>query len=202
MKSYAPIRLRAMEDWSAMEVCAARTRSGGRCRRPAGHGTEHLGVGCCKLHGGSTPAQLERARRDLALRELAVMGGDIAIEPTEALLACVQRAAGQAAWLRLKVESLSDDEVVCVSAHGALVPHTWVRMEQEAIDRLARLSKMALDSGVAERQARIAERTGARITAALEDAVAPLGLTAGEQSAIVQRFVQALTVLEQTDDDA
>ncbi len=29
----------------------------------------------CKLHGGNTPTQLERARRELALREFAVMGG-------------------------------------------------------------------------------------------------------------------------------
>ena len=50
---------------------------------------------------------------------MAVMGGDIAIEPTQALLACVHRAAGQAAWLRLKVESLSDDEIVCVARTGA-----------------------------------------------------------------------------------
>ena len=63
-------------------------------------------------------------------------------------------------------------------------------------------SKMALDARVAERQIRIAERTGARIAAALEEAVAPLGLSAGDQSAMVQRFVRALTVLEQTDDDA
>jgi endonuclease/exonuclease/phosphatase family metal-dependent hydrolase len=42
------------------------------------------------------------------------------------------------------------EELLCTGAHGGLVPHTWVRMEQEAVDRLARLSKMALDSGVAE----------------------------------------------------
>jgi hypothetical protein len=126
-----------MEDLSAMEQCAARTRSGGRCRRPAGHGTEHLGLGRCKLHGGSTPSQIERARRELAARELAVMGAAIAVGPTQALLECVYRAAGQAAWLRLKVESLAPEEVVCVGAHGTPAPHTWVRMEQEALDRLA-----------------------------------------------------------------
>src|SRR4051812_49155423 len=99
----------AMEHLSAMELCAARTRSGGRCRRPAGHGTEHSGIGRCKLHGGSTPAQVQRARRDVALRELAAMGARLEIEPTQALLECVYRAAGQAAWLRLKVESLGEE---------------------------------------------------------------------------------------------
>jgi hypothetical protein len=141
--------------------------------------------------------------RELALREVAVMGGGPEIEPTQALLACVYyRAAGQAAWLREKVESLSQDEVLCVGAHGRPTPHTWIRLEQEALDRLARVSKMALDAGVAERQTRITERTGAKIAAALEEAVAPLGLSAEQWSAVVQRFVRALTVLEQTSDAA
>ncbi len=60
---------------------------------------------------------------------------------------------------------------------------------------------MALDAGVEERQIRIAERTGALIAAALEEAVTPLGLPPAEQSATVQRFVRALTVLERCDDE-
>jgi hypothetical protein len=40
-------------------VCGARKRQpkhpGERCARPAGWGTEHLGFGRCKLHGGATP---------------------------------------------------------------------------------------------------------------------------------------------------
>lgn len=33
--------------------CGAKTRSGTECRRPAGWGTEHVGEGRCKLHGGN-----------------------------------------------------------------------------------------------------------------------------------------------------
>ena len=84
---------------------------------------------------------LQRARRDVALRELAVMGGAVEIELTQALLECVYRAAAQAAWLRGKVESLSEGEVLCVGAHGRPTPHTWIRLEQEAVDRLARILK-------------------------------------------------------------
>src|SRR4051812_42843540 len=46
------------------------------------------------------------ARRELAFREVVVKGGRLEIEPTQALLDCVYRAAGQAAWLREKGESL------------------------------------------------------------------------------------------------
>ena len=40
-------------------ICRPRKRqpryAGERCARPAGWGTEHLGFGRCKLHGGATP---------------------------------------------------------------------------------------------------------------------------------------------------
>jgi hypothetical protein len=34
--------------------CGAKTRSGGSCKRPAGWGTDHVGTGRCKLHGGKS----------------------------------------------------------------------------------------------------------------------------------------------------
>jgi len=39
--------------------CGARTRSGEPCRQAAGWGTDHPGVGRCKLHGGATPRGLQ-----------------------------------------------------------------------------------------------------------------------------------------------
>ena len=150
---------------------------------------------------GSTPAQLERARRELALRELAVMGGTIEVEPTEALLECVHRAAGQAAWLRSKVESLDHDEIIGIGAHGVPSPHIWVRLEQEAID-YREVRQVAIDAGVAERQARISERAGRLIAAALDQALAPLDLPTPRRPEVVGQFVQRLKLLEQTPDDA
>ena len=36
-------------------MCGAKTRQGTPCELPAGWGTDHAGVGRCKLHGGATP---------------------------------------------------------------------------------------------------------------------------------------------------
>src|SRR3990172_10134718 len=37
-------------------LCNSRKKDGsGHCMRPAGWGTDHVGVGRCKLHGGSSP---------------------------------------------------------------------------------------------------------------------------------------------------
>ena|SRR5215208_6203438 len=101
------------------------------------------------------------------MRDTAMFGGAIEVGPIEVLLNAVYRTAGVVAWLRWKVEQLAEHE---------LTESPWVRLEAEWLDRSARYAKMALDAGVAERRIKIAERTGAKIAAALDEAVAPLGL--------------------------
>lgn len=43
-------------------TCGARVKSrpGGTCEQPAGWGTNHVGTGRCKLHGGATPIKTGR----------------------------------------------------------------------------------------------------------------------------------------------
>ncbi len=49
------------------DSCGARTRAGSPCRQPRGWGTDHIGTGRCKLHGGRSPikhgrySQIKRA---------------------------------------------------------------------------------------------------------------------------------------------
>ncbi len=55
------------------KFCGARRRQGeGLCRRPAGWGTDHVGVGHCKLHGGSTKSH--RTKAATAILENKVKG--------------------------------------------------------------------------------------------------------------------------------
>ena len=42
------------------KTCRAKTRKGTQCGRPAGWGTDHIGEGRCKLHGGKTPIKTGR----------------------------------------------------------------------------------------------------------------------------------------------
>ena len=37
-----------------MKKCGANTRAGGKCQLQAGHGTDHIGTGRCRLHGGAS----------------------------------------------------------------------------------------------------------------------------------------------------
>lgn len=54
--------------------CGAKTRSrpGGTCRRVAGWGTDHKGIGRCRLHGGANPSKhgMKSKTKLHALREL------------------------------------------------------------------------------------------------------------------------------------
>ena len=52
--------------------CGAKTRSGGKCKQPAGLRTDHPGEGRCYLHGGMTPIKSGRYSKvkRTALREL------------------------------------------------------------------------------------------------------------------------------------
>jgi hypothetical protein len=54
-----------------MTVCGGKARTGGKlCTQPAGWGTDHLGQGRCKLHGGCTPGRpLIHGRYSLVHRE-------------------------------------------------------------------------------------------------------------------------------------
>lgn len=37
-----------------LKKCGAKNRDGSKCQNPAGHGTDHVGSGKCRLHGGAS----------------------------------------------------------------------------------------------------------------------------------------------------
>jgi hypothetical protein len=74
------------------ERCGGRTRAGTPCKLPAGHGTDHPGIGRCDHHGGATPTHRAHAERVLlgraeasALADLRRVGVEPIGNPLEAL---------------------------------------------------------------------------------------------------------------------
>lgn len=49
--------------------CGAKTRSGGRCKKPAGWGTKHPGSGRCRLHGGCSTGPPKGSKNALTTGE-------------------------------------------------------------------------------------------------------------------------------------
>lgn len=60
-----------------MTQCGAQTRAGTPCKQPAGWGTDHVGEGRCKLHGGNAGRKPKHGRYSVKHRqELADKLGD------------------------------------------------------------------------------------------------------------------------------
>lgn len=76
------------EGKSAMKVCGAKKRSGGKCAQKAGWGTDHVGAGNCKLHGGKTPSGRAAATKQLAHQEAQrmVARDGVELDPIDHLL--------------------------------------------------------------------------------------------------------------------
>jgi hypothetical protein len=162
--------------------CGARKKNGERCGNGAGKGTPYS-TGPCHLHGGMLPGPRKAAAR----RELAAvahsLGVAIDVEPHDLLLTVVRQAAGALQWATDRLGSDPSDETIRV--HG------------EAMDRAARISKTALDAGIAERRLRVAQRTGALIAAAFERSLQDAGIDPDDRMRLVARFEGHLLALEQ-----
>jgi len=115
---------------------------------------------------------------------------EVEVSPSDALLYTVRRAAGLSSYYRGRLADIDPD---AEPDAGRL----WAGLERESLRDLARYSKMTLDAGVEERAAQLAERAGNLIAAALDEAIAPLGLTSGARAAVVERFAARLAALEE-----
>ena len=154
--------------------CGAKSRQhGGPCKLRAGHGTDHPGFGLCRMHGGNVAAHKKRAAELEMIDMGRVMGMPIDVDPVQALLNVIRMTAGEVEYATLMVAGLSPDQAVetfTEEQSGSEISYTkttnvatlniWIRTRHDAMDRLARYAKMAIDAGVAERQVRVAERMG------------------------------------------
>lgn len=124
------------------EFCGAKRREGNTCHAHPGLGTTHHGIGPCWAHGGNT-------KRENAIGAW-MMAHEIArslnVTPWEALLGEVRRSAGEVAWLDWKVAQAPSDGDLLDGEYAR-----WDAKRGEARRWLGRVSKMALDAGVAER---------------------------------------------------
>lgn len=165
--------VKAVRKNEAAEKCGANLRGGGTCKRVAGQGTDHLGVGNCFAHGGASPNHRKKTAtqqlRRLAGREL------VDIDPMQAILMCVRITAMEVKVFSEKIEELGDieniierpDEQVVAGMHADRMwiqkqkqLSIWVRERERAMKRLVQFSKEAISLGIDERQVRVAERMG------------------------------------------
>lgn len=192
---------------SGVGKCGAKTRQGGRCKLSAGSGTEHPGHGRCKYHGGSTPSHVRSAARAQVLQ----LGGELHMDPHDAILLAVWRAARWELICATKVSELKEHELVVERTRERIVHgdgdsyverssdsqlNIWVREHQKAGAALASLAKTAVDAGVQERQVRLAERLGASLSRLIDGITGELDLTDAQKRKLPGAVRKHLTVLE------
>lgn len=88
--------------------CAATTRAGTPCKRDRGAGTDHPGFGHCANHGGNTESGAKAAAREIE----TWLGAELDMEPHDALLLTVRRAARWEAVCAREVARLDPDHVI------------------------------------------------------------------------------------------
>lgn len=173
--------------------------NGEPCRRPAGWGTPHAGIGRCKLHGGSTRDHIKHAAVEAAKQAVAKLNLRREVNPHVALLDEVYRAAGVVAWLDEKVRSLQEADMVWgvaeqvektagefpgVDTTSTADLNVWVKWWQQERAQLAKVAKMALDAGVEERRVKLAEQQGALLADVIRRILSDLELTPEQQQKV------------------
>jgi hypothetical protein len=166
---------------SSYPLCSAKRKSGVPCRAFAGQGTDHLGTGRCKYHGGSTPSHKTAAAKEEAERKMAILGSTVNVTPAQALMGILRSTAGSVAWLDAEVKALDDLE----SMEGKSIVRLW----SDERDRLTRIASACLSAGIGKAEVEMAEEQTEALAKAINAAMSHVGGLSHDQK---RQFGQAL----------
>ena len=206
------------------ELCGAQLPNkpiGTTCKQVAGYRTNHLGVGRCYRHGGSTPTHEKHGQIELARRECDRLGIPIEIDPTEALLREVWETVGNVEFYRTLVQQLpahpDDDEITGYTDDmkpiykrgepgvygrtyhmsglptGEAKPHVLVQLYNDERKHLVDVTGACIRLGIEKRRIDLEERRAAEVFRAVSQALSLMGL---EQrfNEFREHFANALSV--------
>jgi len=198
-----------LEKQVGIDTCGATTRSGTHCRREAGWGTPHFGIGRCKLHGGSTPTHIKASEVEMANRAAKALNLTVLpdVHPGDALMNEVRRCQQMVTFISKQIENLEYDEVAGLMVskvtddHGVertVGANIWVKLLGEWSDRLSRTSKTVIDADIAGRQTRIMEAQATTFATALYEVLRELGVDTGADATleVVRRHMMELETVE------
>ena len=87
------------------KYCGAKTRAGTPCKRPAGWGTNHVGEGCCKLHGGkSTGAPPEKMKNNQNAKKHGFFSRYIPKETLEIMGMLEEKSPADLIWDQIMIQ--------------------------------------------------------------------------------------------------
>jgi hypothetical protein len=167
---------------------------GEQCGNWAGKGTPHSGFGFCSSHSGNSLPLIKHA----AKLEMASLVGELDVEPGEALLSTVRKAAYAVEGAGAIVAKLEEEVAAGEGSEKSL--RAWNQIYGDGLDRVARLCKMALDAGVAQRRLELEELQITQFYTATKAILLKLNLSP-EQKAIaapaIMEQMKALSEVQQ-----
>ncbi|MBA3430722.1 MAG: hypothetical protein H0U16_04470 [Actinobacteria bacterium] len=193
----AEMEAQKRRDDATVNLCGAQRHDGKFCAQRAGWGTEHVGRGRCRHHGG----QLRSGFAAAADEEMRGMAKPTQVSPARALSGVLRLAAGQLIYASGQVAELQDDELF-ESAYSPtegvfkLVPHHWLKLQRDVMNDVARYAKLAADAGVAEREQQLAEGQTAMIAGLLEKVVGSLDLSPEQREQLGPSIRRHLSLVE------
>jgi len=171
--------------------CDAKTTRG-TCKQTAGWGTNHLGRGRCKWHGGMLPNQ----RKHLLAAEARLMGCPIEMNPVEAMIWCIRITAGEIKWLSDQIAEIDNEEDWVENTVIGKQMNIFVRERTAAQHRLFKFSSEAVKLGLAERAIKLAEMYGETIAAFMHGVLDDIDLTPAQQQQAKLAVRRHLILLE------
>lgn len=172
-------------------TCGAKKRKGGKCTLAPGWGTNHPGIGKCRLHGGSVPNHVKAAASE---EYRMLLGKPIEIDPLDALMMCIKIAAGEAKWLGDRMAELDEKDWIENTIAGKQF-HLYAKERRARVADLARYSSMAINLGIAERAVKLMEIYGETLARLIQGILGDLDLNEEQRAkvpVIVRRHLIAL----------
>jgi hypothetical protein len=165
--------------------CNADKRTGGPCQLRAGHGTDHVGVGRCRRHGGNTPSHVASAQMQQAVAAAEKWGLPVEVGAKEALVEELAFSSGLVRFYAAQVSHLEAHQM-----HGPVgggqggfpeeKPNIWIVLHAAERKHRIAVAKICHDVGVDEWRMEMAEQAGQWIADAVKEFCRLRGLSLEE----------------------
>jgi hypothetical protein len=163
--------------------------AGQQCLNEAGRKTDHVGIGRCVAHGGAK----RNGRAEAGWVFMHAMALALNVTPWDALLGQIRLLAGQVAWLTQKVGEITQtDEDLLPDG----VSFYWMTLLEERGKRLAQVSKMAIDAGIAERMVSMMEDQAQILHSSVQRAAIEMNLDENAQYELLTKVARNFQEIE------
>jgi hypothetical protein len=164
--------------------------AGQQCFNYAGYKTDHYGIGYCIAHGGAK----KKGKAHAGWMYMHAIAQHLNVSPWDALLGQIRLLAGQVAWLTQKTGEMAEHDDDLLPDGNAFY---WMELLEQRGERLAKVSKMAIDAGIAERMMSLIEDQAQMLNQAVKQAAIELQLDEKAEYELITSIARNYQAIEQ-----